>query len=303
MSETHPYLTLKLAQQLFHKPPGNLDAAERQRVDHVVARQLKIEQRILATPEAAQVVLPASSLDQAVAEIRDRYPSQEKYLDDLEKSGLDPARLVAAIERDLRFDAVLDRVASQVCELSETDVEIFYLMQRERFRRPENRTLRHILVTINDSLPGSDRATARDKIDAIRTRLLKSPKRFSEQALKHSECPTAMNGGLLGTLRRGQLFAELEPAAFALPLGELSEIVESPLGFHIIHCVAIEDACELPLASVRQKIRTHLADSRRRAVQKAWIAGLFRQKPRLGSNQVLQQEVEQQEIQQGFLFN
>ncbi|OHC69207.1 MAG: nitrogen fixation protein NifM [Rhodocyclales bacterium GWA2_65_20] len=280
MPESHPYLTLKLAQELFHKPPGNLEPAERQRVDKVVARQLQIERRILATPEAAQVVLPASSLDQTVAEIRNRYPTEEEYRADLEKSGLDPARLAAAIGRDLKVDAVLDRVASLAAAVGDTDVEIFYLMQRERFRRPENRTLRHILVTINDSLPGSERAAARTKIDAIRARLLKSPGRFAEQALKHSECPTAMNGGLLGTLKRGQLYPELEPAAFALAPGELSQVVESPLGFHIIHCVAVEAACEVPLATVREKIRAHLADSRRRASQKAWIAGLFGQELR-----------------------
>lgn len=276
MSESHPYLTLKLAQELFRKPPGRLEPEERQRVEHVAARQLKIEQRIVSTLEAARVILPISSLDQAVAEIRGRYASEEEYLADLDQSGLDPDRLRVAIERDLRVDAVLDRVASQVAEASETDVEIFYLMHRERFRRPENRTLRHILVTINASLPGSDRATARDKIDAIRSRLLKSPERFAEQALKHSECPTAINGGLLGRLKRDQLYAELEAVAFALAPGELSEIVESPLGFHILHCVAIEASGELPLTSVRGKILDHITASRRRASQKAWIAGLFK---------------------------
>ena len=277
MSESHPYLTLKLAQELFQKPPCNLELTERQRVEEVVARQLKIEQRILSTLEAAQVILPASSLDQAVAQIRGRYSSKKEYLADLDRAGLDPQRLSAAIERDLKVDAVLERVASQIADVSETDVEIFYLLHREHFHRPENRTLRHILVTINASLPGSERSMARNKIDAIHARLLKSPERFAEQALKHSECPTAMNGGLLGTLKRDQLYAELEPVAFALAPGELSEVVESPMGFHILHCVAIEAACELPLASVRGKIRKHITETRRRASQKAWIAGLFRQ--------------------------
>ena len=278
MTEPHPYLTLKLAQELFQKVPGKLELEERQRVDQVVSRQLKIEKRILATPDAAQVVLPPSSLQQAVAEVRGRYSSEEDYIADLDKSGLDPASLQAAIERDLTFDAVLDRVASLSVEVSETDVEIFYFMHRERFRRPENRTLRHILVTINESLPGSDRVTARHKIDAIRERLLKSPKRFAEQALKHSECPTALNGGLLGKLKNGQLYPELDRVAATLTAGELSEVVESPMGFHVLHCVAVEAAGDLDLAKAKDNIRTHLFDSRRRACQKAWIAGLFKQK-------------------------
>lgn len=275
--EVHPYLTLKFAQELYHKPPASLEPVERQRIDNAVARQLKIEQRILATPEAAQVVLPASSIDQAFAEIRNRYETEDEFLADLERSNLDQESLRVSIEHDLKFDAVLDRVASRIVDVSETDIEIFYLMHRERFRRPENRTLRHILITINDVVHGSDRASARRKIDTIRTRLLKSPNRFSEQAMRHSECPTAMNGGLLGTIKRGQLYPELEKAAFMLGLGEMSRVIESPMGFHIMHCAAIESASEMPLANVREKIRTHLLDSRRQASQKEWIASLFRQ--------------------------
>lgn len=276
MPETYPYLRLKLAQSLFHKPLERLEADERRRLDDVAAQQMTIEQRILATPEAAQVALPESSLNQAVAEIRGRYPSEAEFRADLARSGLDPLSLARAIKRDLQFEAVLERVASAAVTISETDIEIFYLMHRERFRRPENRTLSHILVTINEALPGSDRVSARRKIEGIRERLLLAPQRFAEQALKYSECPTATNGGLLGTLIRGQLFPELEPVAFSLPLGELSEIVESPLGFHLLHCAAIEDASVLSLDSVREKIRGHLFDSRRRSAQKAWIASLFR---------------------------
>lgn len=276
MSEAHPYLTLKLAQELYHKLPERLDAPERQRVAAVAARQLRIERCILGTPEAAQVVLPASSVDQGVAEIRERYAGADEFERDVAHAGLDAKSLRDAIARDLTVDAVLERVASRGVAVGDTDVEIFYLMQRERFRQPERRTLRHILVTVNDSLPGSERAAARSRIEAIRARLLKAPERFAEQALKHSECPTAMNGGLLGAVMPGQLFAELEAAAFALAPGELSVVLESPLGFHILVCEAVAAAGELSLAAVREKIRAHLTAARRRASQKAWIAALLK---------------------------
>ena len=277
MSEVDSYLRLKLSQELFHKPPALLEAVERQRVDSVAARQLSIEQRILSSAEAAQVVLPASSLSQALAEVRGRYSSDDEFLADVESSGLDQDGLMNAIERDLKFDTILDGVASRIVDVSETDIEIFYLMHREKFRRQENRTLRHILVTINESLKGNDRASARRKIDNVRARLLKSPQRFTELAERYSECTTAVNGGLLGAVEKGQLFPELEKTAFALDVGELSRVVESPIGFHVIHCVAIESSSEQPLSSVREKIRIHLVESRRRAAQKEWIASLFKQ--------------------------
>jgi len=283
MTEYLPYLTLKLSRELYQKPPASLAPEERQRVEQVVSRQLKIEQRILSTPEAAQIVLPPSSVQQALAEIRGRYTSEEDYLADLERTGLDTNSLRAAIERDLTFDAVLDRVASLSVEVSDTDVELFYFMHRERFRRPENRSLRHILITINDGLPGNDRVSARRKIDVIRERLQKSPRRFAEQAIKHSECPTALSGGLLGKMKSGQLYPELDAVAATLAVGAVSEVVESPMGFHILYCESIEAASDVELAQVKEKIRTHLLDSRRRACQKAWISSLLKQDADLGA--------------------
>ena len=112
-AEIQPYLALKLSRALYQKSPDSLEPGERQRLDAVVERQWKIEQRILASPETAQVVLPASSMDKAMAEIRARYASDDEFHADLERAGLDRDGLIAAIERDLKSDAVLDRIASQ----------------------------------------------------------------------------------------------------------------------------------------------------------------------------------------------
>ena len=277
MRDPGSYLVLKLSQALFQKAPGLLAPKERQRVEQVASRQLEIEQRILATPEAAQIHVPEASLNAAVAEIRGRYATRAEYLADLDNAGLDESTLRVAIARDLRFEAVLERVASRETKVSDLDAEIFYFIHREKFRRLENRTLRHILVTINDDLPGSDRVSAWRHIEALQTQLKNTPDRFADLALKHSECPTAMQGGLLGTLRRGQLYPELEPVAFALRLGELSEIVESPMGFHLLYCVAIEDESFVPFSVVREKIRAHLSARRQKAAQRQWIASLFGQ--------------------------
>ncbi|OHC64649.1 MAG: nitrogen fixation protein NifM [Rhodocyclales bacterium GWA2_65_19] len=271
------YLSLKLAAQLFEKPLEALAADELRRVKNVAAKQHEIEALILQTPEAARVMLPEASIEASLKEIRGRYASEEDYHADLDRIGLDGAALRQAVLRDLRVEAVLEKVGAHAAAVSETEVEIFWFMHKERFRRVETRVLRHILVTVNDALPGSERDTARAAIEAIRARLLKNPERFAEQALKHSECPTAMHGGLLGAVPRGQLYAELEAAAFALAAGELSIVVESELGFHLLLCDAINEARTLSLTEARPTIREHLEQQRRGMCQKSWINALRRQ--------------------------
>jgi peptidyl-prolyl cis-trans isomerase C len=270
-----PYLALKLAHALFGKAPTALDDAETKRLHGVAARQQEIERRILSTDKAACVVLPESSVDASCDEIRQRYASQEEFQADLERQGLPLDALRDAIRRDLVVEAVLEHVASQSAEVNATDVEIFYLLHSARFQAPERRRLRHILITINDELPDNTRAKALERIEAVRARCLKAPERFAEQALKHSECPTALNGGLLGDVPAGQLFPALDPVAFALKKDQLSAVAESPLGFHLLRCDAILPAGTLPLEAVREKIHQHLLDSRRRLCQKAWISELL----------------------------
>ena len=271
------YLTLKLAAQLFAKPLEALAADELRRVRNVATRQQEIEALILATPEAAGVMLPEASIEASLKEIHDRYGSDEDYHADLDRIGLDAGSLRHAVERDMRVEALLDKVGARAAAVSDTEVEIFWFMHKDRFRRAETRVLRHILITINEQLAGNEREAARSSIAAIRARLLKNPERFAEQALKHSECPTAMNGGLLGSVPRGQLYPELEAVAFALPAATLSEPVESELGWHLIYCEAIHAERQSQLAEVRQTIRDHLEQQRRGMCQKSWINALRRQ--------------------------
>lgn len=278
MSETDSvYLSLKLAAQLFGQPLEALGLDQLRRVKTVAAKQHEIEVLILTTPEAANVVLPETSTLASLKEIRGRYASDEDYHTDLDRLDLDAASLRQAVERDMRVEAVLEKVGVRAAVVSETEVEIFWFMHKERFRRAETRVLRHILVTINDQLAGNERQAAHDKIEAIRARLIKEPQRFAEQALKHSECPTAMNGGLLGTVPRGQLYPELEAAAFTLDAATLSGIVESELGYHLIRCETIHPEHQLPFAEARNVIRGKLEQQRRSMCQKSWINALRRQ--------------------------
>jgi peptidyl-prolyl cis-trans isomerase C len=270
-----PYLALKLAHALFRKSPQALGDEERERLTEVARRQQEIEHRILARGAAAIVLSPAS-VDACIQSIRERYPDELQFEIELNGVGLSVATLRAAVERDLVVEAVLEEVAARVEPVSDIDAEIFYFQHRDKFRRPETRALRHILVTINETLAGSERSAAFDKIRAIRARLAKEPGRFGEQALKHSECPTAMDGGRLGQVPRGKLFGEVEAVAFELQAGELSDVVESPLGFHVLICDDIQGETTVSFAEARTQVIDHLGQARRVKAQRAWIAELFR---------------------------
>lgn len=268
------YLLLKTAQSLFGKAPGALDAAQLEKVRGLAARQSELERRVLASDEARAVIVPAATLTRALDEIRGRYPDDLAFLDDLAGNGLTPATFSDALERELKVEAILDKVTSRAAKVSDIDVELYFHYHPEQFQRPETRRARHILVTINEAYAENSREQARAKIEAIAARLAKDPARFEEQALKHSECPTSLHGGLLGDAQRGKLFPELDACLFTLDAGCISGILESELGFHILRCDAIVPAGTVPFAQARDAIREHLETRRRDLCRKAWLKTL-----------------------------
>jgi nitrogen fixation protein NifM len=268
------YLELKTAQSLFGKSPAELAADERARVHHLADRQYGLEARVLHAPEARDAMVPEASLQAAIEEIRKRYPEEEEFIADLARNGLVPDSFVAALERELRVEAILEKVGARATQVAEIDVELYYHYHPDQFRRPETRRARHILVTVNPAMPDNTAEVARARIEAVAARLAKDPKRFEEQALKHSECPTAMQGGVLGDVPRGQLYPELDAALFSLPAGQLSGVLESPLGYHLVLCEAITPERTLSLNQARAPIRDMLEKRRKRICQQAWIKQL-----------------------------
>jgi peptidyl-prolyl cis-trans isomerase C len=268
------YLELKAAQNLFGKPPTALEANEREHVRKMAARQFSLEARVLAAPEARDAMVPPASLAAALEEIRKRYAGVADFRADLQHNGLDEAGFMDALERELMVEAILEKVGTRAAKVSDIDVELYYQYHPDQFRRPETRRARHILITINADLPDNTRSVAHARIESIAARLARDPKRFEEQAMKHSECPTALQGGLLGDVPQGQLYPELDAALYAMREGEISGILESPMGLHLLRCDSIAPAAVLTLKEARNPIRTHLEQRRKRVCQQAWVKHL-----------------------------
>lgn len=269
------YLALKAAQKLYGKAPVALQPEELERVQGMAQKQRQLETRILSAAEARDAMVPPSTLELAMQEIRGRYESEEEFVGDLARNGLDADEFAVALERELKVEAILEKVGARAEKVSDMDVDLYYQYHPDQFRRQETRLARHILITINDTIAENTRVEARKRIDAIAARLKKEPQRFEEQALKHSECPTALDGGKLGDLPRGKLFPELDKTLFELNAGEVSGVLESELGFHVLLCDAVTEASVLTLAKARPHIRKVMEQKRKRACQQAWVKALL----------------------------
>ena len=269
-----PYALLRAALTLFKKKPDELQAAELKQAEVQALNEFNIESRILNAPEAGAVIISDKELQDAYQEIRARYEDDEIFLSDLEKNHLNKETLNAALFRQCRVNVVMELIASRAPTISEIEIGIYYHLHAEQFNRPERREACHIYISINPDYPENTRETAFSRMQELSEKLQKKPYKFAELALKHSECPTALQGGVLGLVPRGKLYPELDAVLFSIKAGEISEIVESEIGFHLVLCKQIQRAETLSLLKATPKIRQIMNERSRRTCQRAWLASL-----------------------------
>jgi peptidyl-prolyl cis-trans isomerase C len=272
--QTNPYALLRAALALFKKTPDELQEAELRQAEIQANNEFKIENRVLNAPEAGAVIISDKELEAAYQEIRDRYEDDESFFSDLEKNHLDKDSLSAALYRQCRVNVVMELIASRAPDVNEVEIGIYYHLHPEQFNRPELREACHIFISINPDYPENTRETALSRMQEISAKLHKKPYKFAELALKHSECPTALQGGVLGIVPRGKLYPELDAVLFSIKAGEISEIVESEIGFHLVLCKQIQRAETLSLQKATPKIRQIMKERSRRTCQRAWLASL-----------------------------
>lgn len=269
------YHLLKVAQQRFGCAPQELSTEQRRKAERIVSRQLQIEEAVLRSPEACGVVIPPTQVEEAWTRIGSGYADDQALQQALAVNDLDPARMRSLLARELKVEAVLERVSADLMPISDTDASLYYFSHPEQFVRPASRQARHILITINPDFVENTREVARTRIEAIAKRLRGKPWRFAEQALKHSECPTSLQQGRLGNVRPGTLYAELEACLFELQVGQIGPPVESPLGFHLLLCEAIYPAMRAPLEEILPHLRDKLQARWRQAHQRQWLERLL----------------------------
>lgn len=273
-SAAYRYHLLRTATERHGRDPAHLEPDELAQAARQADQSLRLETMVLASAEASGVVISEAELDSAVTAIAARYADPAEMAEDLARNGLDESALRAALRRELVFDAVMRRVGARHAPVTDDEIRRFHARAPARFARPERRTVSQILITINAAFAENERAVALARSEALAAALRRDPASFADLAQRHSECPSALSGGQLGTVSHGQLYTELDRVLFRLAEGEIAGPIESEMGLHLLRCDRILPAASPNLAEIREQIRAFLVQRRRRAAQQAWIAAL-----------------------------
>lgn len=258
----------------FNLPPEQLSEEQQQWLDEVVTRQLAMEAQVLASTEAGAVVIPAEALSHAMLAVRQQYEQADDFQQDLVGLGLTEQQLEQLLQQQLKVEAVLELKSADIVEIDEAEALQFYQAHPDKFLKPEQRQSWHLLITLNDEFEENSRETVMKKLVAIREETSGDLALFRQRAKRHSECPSALSDGEMGWIPRGHLFPAIDKALFELEENQITEVIETEVGLHLVYCSEIQQEEMLTFEQVAPKIIEKLTDQARRLAQKKWLSSL-----------------------------
>lgn len=219
------------------------------------ALQRAIDNKLLATEARRQGIEPNEErVDARLHAMAERAGGQAKFLAELITAGVTYEQFRdTVVQADLVQSLVESEVVSAI-EVTDEEIAAFYAENPDLFKKPDKIHSRHILFEAGPDASPSEREAARANAVAAHERAV-AGEDFAGLAVELSEGPNALKGGDLGFTTRGQMVESFDDAVWALAPGEISDVVESELGYHVIEVEEIVIGEPVPLDEARPVIR------------------------------------------------
>jgi peptidyl-prolyl cis-trans isomerase C len=249
-----PQIQQQLQGQAF--PEDQKAMVEKNILEQLVVQKLILEQafHLNITPD-----------EEALAQ---QMESAKQYLPDA-----DMEQLEQLLKADLTVQQVIEETVVTGLAVSDEEAQSYYDGRLEQFQEQEQVKASHIIVLVEPDADQATKDTARQKIDDILAKAT-AGEDFAELAKEFSEGPSKDMGGDLGFFGRGQMVPEFEEVAFAMNEGDISGIVETQFGYHIIKLTEKKSERQIPFEEVEAQIRQSLLDEKINSNVTEWIEEL-----------------------------
>lgn len=210
-----------------------------------------------------------AEVNQALKRYREQFKDDLSFDMKLREGGYNQTTFHADLRRRISVQKWIDKFVKKDLAVSDAEIHAFYLENGNEFNQPEEIRARHILIKLESGASDEARVKAYALLTGIRQEI-DTGADFATLAKQKSQGPSAANGGDLGYFTRGQMVAPFEAAAFALAPGEVSGIVETRFGFHLILLVDRKPPVQYAEKEMSEKIHAYLLQQKyQRAVEDA----------------------------------
>ena len=236
--------------------PEMMQEARKMVLENLIDRELLYQQS-----RKKGVSIKDAEVTEQLDRLKKQYPSEQAFKESMAEDHLTEDTVKSRIKMNLAVQQFVEKEFGGNVQVNEAEAKAFYDGHPEYFTEPETVRLSEILIKVDAKADAAKKPEAKKKLEDTRKRLQKGED-FAVLAKEVSQSPSAAQGGDLGPMPRGRMPKALDEAAFSLKPGDLSPVVETELGFHLIKVQEKKPETVVPFKDVEEKIRQHLSNQK-----------------------------------------
>jgi len=238
---------------------SQLTEMKKQALESLIDRELLYQES-----QRQGIKVDETVIKEEIDALKKRFPSEAEMKKSLARMKLSENFMRSQFTQEKAIQQLIDKEFGQKVSVADKDVKAYYDKSPDFFKQPEQVQARHILIKVDPQADETAKAEARKTLEDVQQKLHKGGD-FAALAKEFSQCPSSADGGNLGTFKRGQMVKPFEEAAFALKPGEVSDIVETKFGYHLIEVTDKQPEKTIPYEDVKDRLKQYL---RQEAIQK-----------------------------------
>jgi len=274
-------------QQQLSNMGKHLNDSQMPKIKKEVLENLINRELLYQESQQKGIKIDEETINEQVMTLKKRFPSEGEFKSALTKANLSEVAIKNQIARGLAIEQLIGTYVTKKATVSDQEIKAFYENHPGLFKQPEQVRASHILIKVDPKADELKRAEAQKKIKEIQQKLQKGED-FATLARALSEGPSKAKGGDLGYFSRGRMVKSFEEAAFTLKPNEVSDIVETKFGYHLIKVIekrpetttAFEDAKDkLGQYLKQQKVQKEVSIYIRELKEKAKVERFLKEGP------------------------
>jgi len=250
-------------------PPDQRDQVYRGVLEQLIGFKLLVQES-----KARNVTVADTDIDARMAQVRSQFPSEEAFKQALDQQKITVDQLRADARSEMQVTKMLQTEVDPKVAVSPAKLQEFYDKNPERFKQTERARASHILLRLPEQADEAAKAAVRTKATEV-LKEARAGKDFAALAKQYSQdTGSAPGGGDLNYFQKGQMVPPFDQAVWAMKIGDISDLVETQFGFHIIKLTDKQAERTVPLDEVRPQVQQFLENQSRQEATQALIKSL-----------------------------
>ena len=249
----------------------------RQQIRQQVLDNLIIDILLAKELEGSDISVTDAQLSERIDEIAaSQQPAMtaEQFQTRLEQAGRDFSEIKGEIRKGMLYSQLAERQWKGKVDVNEAEAKAFFEENKQQYGQEEKVRASHILIKPEDFEDANDpNAAALAKAEDL-LKEIKDGADFAELAKTHSGCPSSQRGGDLDFFAKGQMVGPFEDAAWGMEVGEVSDIVKTQFGYHIIKKTDHQKAEDPTFAAVKDKVMEQLKQQKQGRIAQEFVESL-----------------------------